>query len=155
MKPTRPLPFNLDDERYNLIGALATLIDAVTTGAPRDFLEAAAKDGAQAIQDATGELFEKLPNEFFTWGKTTDYDERDRLAARWGQPKAEPEPTSIRWTCPQCKVEHSDRNDQLAASFAYCQRCREEPDLKREATDNYIDTEVRNALRDAEPTDTD
>lgn len=59
------------------------------------------------------------------------------------------------WTCPQCQKKHSDRNDELAASFAYCEQCREEPDLKREAAHNYIDSELRDENDPARATDTD
>lgn len=61
----------MNDDTRNLVAALATLIDAVTTGAPRDFLEAACKDGMHAIKAATGTSYEELNSgEFFTWGRT-------------------------------------------------------------------------------------
>lgn len=66
------LPHAMNEQQYNLIGALATLIDAVASGAPRDFLEAACKDGATAIEAATGESYDQLPGEFFTWGRTIE-----------------------------------------------------------------------------------
>lgn len=65
-----PLPNGMTEEQYNLIGALATLIDAVATGAPTDFLEAACKDGMQAIEAATRQPYGELSQEYFTWGRT-------------------------------------------------------------------------------------
>lgn len=60
----------MDQTTINLIGALATIMDAVSTSAPADFVEAACKDGARAIEAATGRPYSELPPEFFTWGPT-------------------------------------------------------------------------------------
>lgn len=59
------------DLQLQLTSALATLVDAVTSNAPADFLEAAARDGIQALKAATGKTWDELNDpKYFTWGKT-------------------------------------------------------------------------------------
>lgn len=73
-----------------LLCAAVTLADAVASNAPRDFLEVAVRDTWAAACDAAGVHDpEQLPLDLYHWGPTLDYDTRDRLAARWGQPRAE------------------------------------------------------------------
>jgi len=64
----------MTDQQNALVAALATIIDAISTNAPRDFLEAACKDGAIAIEATTRTPFDELPPHYFTWGKTSAPD---------------------------------------------------------------------------------
>lgn len=61
-----------DKEEHDIAAALATLIDAITTHAPHDFLEAATRDGIHALEQAYDRPYAELPPSLFRWGRTGD-----------------------------------------------------------------------------------